>query len=429
VNAGAEQKFALRGARVLDPRAGRDETGDVFLGEGRILAVGKAPDGFAPDAEINAEGHWLIPGIVDLAARPREPGQAHKATIASECRAAAAAGITTLCIPPDTDPVVDTPSVVDWITHRAGQTGMTRVQILGALTRDLDGRHMAAMAALKQAGCAGLGHARRLIADAGVLRRLLEYAASFDLTVFLNPLDHALAGDGCAHEGPVATRLGLPGIPETAETAALARDLALVEQTGARVHFCRLSCARSSELIAGARGLPVSADVAVHQLFLTEDHIAGFNPLYHVDPPLRSAADRDGLRAAVGDGTIDAICSDHQPHEPDAKTNPFPLTEPGMPGLETLLPLGLELVRDGVLTPLGLAARLCDAPARILGTEAGTLKPGHPADLCLLNPDAPWTPSTDNLLGADRRSPFLGRELPGRATHTWIGGRLAHGGG
>lgn len=428
MNARQANRFAIRGARVLDTRNGRDETTDVFVADGRILALGEAPDGFEGEAELSAHGCWLLPGLVDLAAHLREPGQAHKATIASECRAAAAAGITTLCVPPDSDPVVDTPAVVDWITRRARELGLTHVQVLGGLTQNLDGRHMAALAALKQGGCVGISNARHPIASAGTLRRLLEYASSFDLTVFLHPLDTSLADGGCAHEGPVATRMGLPGVPETAETAALARDLAVVEQTGARAHFCRLSSARSAELIAAAqrRGLPVSADVAAHQLFLTEADIDGFNALCHVDPPLRSAEDREGLRAAVREGVIAAVCSDHQPHEADAKTDPFPLTAPGISALETLLPLGLALVKEGVLAPLSLAARLCEAPSRILGLEC-TLSPGAPADLCLVDPDAPWTPRADTLLSAGKNSPFIGRPLPGRATHTWIDGRLVHG--
>lgn len=429
MNETAKRSFAIRQPRVLDARTGHDVVCDVFLSEGRILALGQTPSGFEPDVELDANGRWLIPGVVDLSARLREPGEAHKATIASECRAAAASGITTLCVPPDSDPVVDTPAVVDWITRRAEALGLTQVRVLGGLTQGLDGRHMAAMAALRQGGCVGVSNARRPLASAGILRKLLEYASSFDLVTFLHPLDESLAGSGCAHEGPVATRLGLPGIPEAAETAALAKELALVEQTGARVHFCRLSTARSVELIAAARqrGLPVSADVAAHQLFLTDGDIADFNSQYHVDPPLRSRADREGLRAAVREGIIDAICSDHQPHEADAKTDPFPLTAPGISSLETLLPLGLRLVREDVLSPLELVARLCEAPARILGLEAGTLQPGETADLCLVDPDATWTLHIEDLLSAGRNTPFTGQAFPGRATHTWIAGRLVHG--
>jgi len=429
LTAARAQRFALRGARILDPAAERDETCDVFIADGRIKALGAVPEGFHAGRELDARQHWLLPGLVDLAARLREPGQAHKATIRSESRAAVSAGITTLATPPDTDPAVDNPSVVDWIRRRAEALGLCRVQIIGGLTRNLDGKHMAAMGALKDSGCAALSNGRQPVPNAAVMRRLLEYAATAGLCVWLHPLDESLAGNGCAHEGAVATRMGLPGIPETAETACLARDLTLVEQTGARAHFCRLSSARGAAMIAEAkqRGLPVTADVAAHQLFLTEHDLAGFNPACHLRPPLRTAEDRDGLRAAVRNGTIDAICSDHQPHEEDAKVNPFPLTEPGISSLETLLPLALELTREKILTPLDMASRICSGPARILGAGGGSLEVGAPADLCLVAPEALWELQPDRLLSAGKNTPFTGHTFPGRATHTWVGGRLVHG--
>jgi dihydroorotase len=284
------------------------------------------------------------------------------------------------------------------------------------------------MAALREGGCIGLSNALRPVANTLVLRRALEYADTLGLTVHLHPLDPHLADGGCAHEGAVATRLGLPGIPRAAETAALAQILALVEQTGARVHVCRLSTARAAHLIAEARaeGLPVSADVAVHQLFLTEDDLEGFDARCHVLPPARSTADRAALREAVAAGVVQAVCSDHQPHDADAKTAPFPQTEPGISGLDTLLALMLQLVHEGTLERTTAVAALTGGPAAVLGIERGTLRPGGPADLCVVDPDMTWTLDAETLRSRGRNTPFLGRRLRGRVTHTWVGGDLVH---
>jgi dihydroorotase len=369
-----------------------------------------------------------MPGIVDLAARLREPGQSHKATIASETAAAAAAGITTVCVPPDTTPVIDTPSVIEWIRQRAGSQPAVRILTLGALTQGLDGQAISAMAALKEAGCSGISNADRPLASTLVLRRAMEYAATFDLTIHLHALDHSLKAGGCAHEGPVATRMGLPGIPEAAETVGVARDLALIEQTGVQAHFCRLSTRRAVEMIADAqaRGLDVTADVCAHQLFLSETDLQGFSSMCHVDPPLRSETDRSALRAAVRSGVIGAICSDHRPHEPDAKTNPFPATEPGISALETLLPLVLKLVESGEIPLLDAIHRLTAGPAEILGVDDGGLRPGSTADLCLVNPGLGWQLQPGKLRSAGQNTPFAGWEFSGRAVMTVTGGRIVH---
>ncbi len=424
------QRIRIRGGRVIDPAADIDRETDVWIGGGRLLAVGDAPpEGFEADFEIDARGHLVWPGIVDLAARLREPGAEHKATIASETRAAVAGGITTLCCPPDTTPPIDTPAVVELIRKRAQTAGFARVETLGALTRGLGGETLTEMAALKEEGCVGVSNARYPLASSLVLRRALEYAATYDLTVFLHPEDHALAAGGCAHEGEVATRLGLPGIPAAAETAAVAHALALIEHTGARAHFCRLTHARSIRMIARARydGVPVTADVAIPYCFLTEHDISEFDARCHVRPPLRTAADRDALRSALASGAVDALCSDHQPHEPDAKCNPFPMTEPGISGLDTLLSLGLRLVDEGVLDLPTLVARLATGPGDILGLAqqgAGRLLPGRRADLIVIDPDAVWRVSPETLLSAGHNTPFMGWELRGRVTHTLVGGRV-----
>ncbi len=370
----------------------------------------------------------MCPGLVDLSARLREPGQEHKATIASETRAAASAGITSLCCPPDTDPVVDTPAVAELIRQRAEAAGYARVYPLGALTQALDGTRLSEMAALKAAHCVGVSNALTPLANTQVLRRAMEYAATFDLTVFLHAEDPWLRNDGCAHEGMVSTRLGLPGIPEAAETVAVARDLALIEHTGARAHFCRLSTGKALRMVARAQydGLPVTADVSAHHLFLTEMDIGDFNSQCHILPPLRTLRDRDALRAGITGTTLAAICSDHQPHEPDAKLAPFSETASGISSLETLLPLTLRLVDEQLLTLSDALARLTCQPARILGIDGGTLGPGKPADVCIFDPDAYRFFSEKDMVSRGRNTPFSGWELRGRVTHTLMGGEIVY---
>ncbi len=416
----------IRGARVIDPADDVDGVHDLFLQNGCVAALDRAPPGFRAEIEIDARDRVACPGIVDLCARLREPGQEHKATIASETAAAVRAGITSVCCPPDTRPVIDTPAVVELIRRRAEQQGAARVFTVGALTQGLAGSQLTEMAALKAAGCVGVSNASAPLASLLVLRRALEYAATFDLTVFLQAEEPSLQDGGCVHEGALATRLGLPGIPEAAETAALAAALALIEQTGVRAHFCRLSAARSVRMVARARhdGVPVSADVCAHQLFLTETDVAEFNGLYHVRPPLRTQRDRDGLRAGLAQGVLDAVCSDHQPHEADAKLAPFPATEPGISGLETLLPLMLRLVEEGTLDLPTAIARITVDPARILGIPHGTLAPGAAADVCIFDPRRPWRLDADTLHSRGRNTPFLGWEFTGRVTHTLVGGRI-----
>jgi dihydroorotase len=418
-------RIVLRGGRLIDPAHQIDTVADLFVADGRIAGLGQPPEGFAADRVIDARDRIVCPGLIDLCARLREPGQEHKATIASETRAAAAGGITTLLCPPDTDPVIDEPAVVELIRRRAKSAGHARVLTLGALTHQLRGERLAEMAALKDAGCVGVSDGGRPVVNTVVLRRALEYAATFDLTVFLTPLDPWL-GHGVAHDGPVATRLGLPGIPAAAETGAIARDLELVRDIGVRVHFGRLSCARSVELVARARaeGLPVTADVAVHHLHLTESDLLGFDSQCHVRPPLRAARDRDALRDGLASGVLGALCSDHQPHEPDAKQAPFGDTEPGVSSLDTLLALSLRLARDGVLPLPTLIERLTWGPARILGLDGGHLGVGAPADVCVFDPEAVWRVTGDGLHSRGQNSPFLSWELRGRTTHTLLEGRL-----
>ena len=424
----AERPLTIANGRVLDPASGFDQITDLHLSGGRILAFGPAPEGFEPQRLIDATGLIVCPGLVDLCARLREPGLEHKGTIESETRAAVAGGITTLCCPPDTSPVIDTPAVAQLIRRRAKTRGQARVLPVGALTKGLAGQQISEMAALKEAGCPAVGNADHPIRNTRVKRRALEYAATFGLTSFLHPADHDLSEGGLVHEGRVSTQLGLPGLPEAAETVAVARDLALAEQTGARVHFRGLSTARATEMLAEARhrGVSASADVSAHQLFLTEDDLYGFNANAHVMPPLRTARDRDALRAAVASGAISAICSDHRPHEPDAKLAPFPQTRPGISALETLLALVLELVADGVMDLSTALARVTCNPAEILNRAYGRIEVGARADLCLFDLHERWCPTPETWLSQGQNTPFFGRELHGRVRYTLSNGRLVY---
>lgn len=413
---------------LIDPRNQIDAPTNLYIQGHKIIAIGKAPDGFKADKTIDAKNKIVSPGLVDLCARLREPGQEHKGTIASETRAAAASGITSLCVPPDTNPVIDSPAVVELIHRRNQDAGLCHVYTLGALTRGLDGEHLSEMAHLKNAGCVGVSNIMNCVNNPQVLRRALEYAASVDLTVFFYPQDNGLANGGIAHEGAVSTRLGIPGIPEAAETHAVANFLMLIEQTGARTHFCRLSTARAIQMIGRAKfeGHDITADVAAHQLHLTEMDLGFFNSQCHVRPPLRTQRDRDELRAAVADNRIEVICSDHQPHDIDAKLAPFGDTEPGMSALETLLPLSLKLVSAKQFSMSNMIEHLSMTPAEILNINAGHLSIGATADICIFDPLAHWVLTKENMLSHGKNSPFLDWELQGQVTHTLLAGKLVH---
>ncbi|MEW5839045.1 MAG: dihydroorotase [Pseudomonadota bacterium] len=420
------QRWIIRGARVIDPASHLDAVTDVYIDKAGIVAVGAAPTDFNAENVMDASGLWLLPGVIDSWARLREPGQEHKATIASEARAAVASGITTVCIPPDTDPVIDTPAVVRLIKRRAQLAGGARVLSIGALTQDLGGKRLAEMVDLQEAGCVAVSNILHPVENLAVMRRAMEYAATFNMLVVVQPQDRALAQKGCAHEGAVASRLGLPGIPVAAETAAMAQVLALVEETGARVHFVNLSSARAAQMLEQAQrdGLPVSGGVSAHQLFLSEMDTDAFDANCHVIPPLRSLRDRDALLDAVARGVIEVIHSDHQPHEGDAKSEPFPDAAPGISALETLLPLTLRLADNGVLDLHAALHRLTVGPARLLGIKAGGIAPGLRADLCLYDPQSPWTLDARHMLSRGKNTPFEGWDFEGRVTHAWVAGRL-----
>lgn len=420
--------ISIINGRLIDPANNRDEQTDIHLSQGKILAIGEMPAGFEADRIIDATGQVVCPGLVDLNAHLREPGYEFKATIASETRAAAKGGITTLVCPPDTDPVIDTPAVMELVRRKAKQSGYARVLTTAALTQKLAGQELSEMAALQDAGCVAVSNAGRPLGNTLIERRAFEYAATFDIKVFIKPEDPHLRNYGCVHEGVVAARLGLPGFPEAAETVAVARDIALAEATGAHIHFQTISTAKGVKQINRAchDGIRLSIDVAAHQLHLTEMDVDDFNATCHVDPPFRTLSDRDELRKAVATGHIQAICSDHQPHEPDAKDHPFPDSEAGISALETLLPLTLKLVQEGVMDLPQAIERLTIGPARIAGLPFGRLDPGLSADICIFDPEAHWTLSADNMLSQGKNSPFLNWEFSGLVNYTLFEGRVTY---
>ena len=394
---------------------------DLEIGAGRILTLGMAPQDVA---RVDVSRWVLWPALTDLAARLREPGPREHGDIASETAAAAAAGFAQVVLPADTQPVIDSAAIAHLIRDKAAQAGAVRVLPLGALTQGLEGRALANMAALKGAGCIAVSQARRPMASHETWLRCLQFAAGTGLTVFFSPEDAALA-QGCVHDGFMASRLGLPGIPNSAETVAMATQLLLVEQTGVRAHFGQLSTAGSVQLLrwAKAQGLPVSGDVAMHQLHLTDAAIDGFNAFAHVRPPLRAESDRQALLEGVATGVIDAICSDHQPLHSSAKQAPFAATMPGMSTLQTVLPLGLRLVAEGELTLARLIDALALAPRRILGQEARGLAVGAVADIVAIDRDVLWEVDAKHWHSAGRNTLYWGRSLRGCAAQLWIDGR------
>ncbi len=417
----------IKGGRLVDPKHRIDAKQDVFIAGGKIAALGKPPAGFRAERTIDASHLVVCPGLIDLSARLREPGFEYKATLESEMQAAVAGGVTSLACPPDTDPPLDEPGLVEMLRHRARNLNLAHVHPLGALTWKLGGERLTEMAVLRDAGCVAFSHADTL-PDTQVLWRALQYAATFGFAVWLRPQDGYLARGGVAHDGEVATRLGLAGIPAFAETIALATILHLVRATRTRVHLCRLSTAEGVAMLraAKAEGLPVSGDVSAHHVHLSEIDLGYFDSHCHLVPPLRSLRDRDALRAGLTDATLDAICSDHSPVDEDAKQLPFAESEPGATGLELLLPLTLKWAEEArVALPDALAA-VTSRPAAILGVEAGELGVGRGADLCVFDPDAHVKITADFLKSQGKNTPFIGYELPGKVRYTLVDGQVVY---
>ena len=427
-------KILIQNGRVIDPASGLDRACDVALAAGRIIGIGQVPAGFAPNRTIDATGCIVAPGLVDLAVRLREPGHEHEGMLESEMGAAVAGGVTSVVCPPDTDPVLDEPGLDEMLKFRAEKLHQSRLFPLGALTRTLSGEVLTEMAELTEAGCVGFTQAEVPLASTQVLQRALQYAATFGYTVWLRPQDLHL-GKGVAASGALATRLGLAGIPVAAETIALHTIFELMQSTGARVHLCRISSAAGVALVrqAKAQGLPVSCDISINSLHLTDADIGFFDSRARLTPPLRQQRDRDALRAALADGTIDALVSDHTPVDEDAKTLPFAEAEPGATGLELLLSLALKWSTETDAGLLRALTVLTSAPAQVMGSALGTLEAsigrlaeGGVADLCIFDPAATWTVQADTLRSQGKHTPFSGYELPGRVRTTIVGGQVAY---
>jgi len=421
-------KIHIKGGRLVDPKSGVDVKRDVYIAAGKIVGLGEAPAGFSPNRVIEAGNLVVCPGLVDLAARLREPGFEYLATLESEMKAAIAGGVTSLACPPDTDPPLDEPGLVEMLKFRAKNLNQAHVYPVGALTQGLQGERLTEMAELVDAGCVAFSHADYALNDNEVLRRALQYAATFGFPVWLRPQDAALSRYGVAHDGQVATRLGLHGIPVCAETVAISTILILVRETRARVHFARLSSAEGVALMrqAKADGLPVSCDISVHHAHLTEMDVAYFDPNCHLVPPLRTQRDRDALLGGLANGTIDAICSDHTPVDEDAKQLPFAEAEVGATALELLLPLTLKWADESGISLLSALAKITEAPASVLGIDAGHLSAGHIADICVFDPEQYWKIEPDALKSQGKNSPFLGLELKGKVRYTLVEGQVVY---
>ena len=400
----------------------------MFIAAGKIVAIGAAPAGFTANRTVDASSLVVCPGLVDLAVRLREPGFEYMATLESEMQAAAAGGVTSLACPPDTDPPLDEPGLVEMLKFRARNLNQAHVYPIGALTLGLKGTHLTEMAELTDAGCVAFSHADAPLTDTQLLLRALQYAATFDFAVWLRPQDAALARGGVAHDGQVATRLGLAAIPVCAETLAVSAILLLARETGARIHLCRMSSAEGVDMVRQAKqqGIKVTCDIAIHHAHLSEMDIGYFDPNCHLTPPLRSQRDRDALRAALADGTVDALCSDHTPVDVDAKQLPFGEAETGATGVELLLPLTLKWMEEAKLPLAKGLARITTEPARVLGIDAGTLAPGKSADLCVFDAERYWKVEPAALKSQGKNTPYTGVEIKGKVRYTLVEGQIVY---
>ena len=414
--------------RLIDPSNKIDATQDVYIVGQRIAAIGQAPQGFVAERVIDAEGMIVMPGLVDAAARLREPGYEYRATLESEMEAAMAGGVTSLSCPPDTDPPLDEPGLVEMLKHRARLLNKARVFPVGALTYGLKGAELTEMAELTDAGCKAFSQADAPLTDTRVLMRAMQYAATFGYRVWLRPQDSFLAKNGVAHDGEVATRLGLPAIPVVAETIALSTMLQLARETGVKLHICRISSAEGVEMVRAAKrqGLPVTCDVSMNHVHLCEIDIGFFDSNCHLIPPLRSQRDRTALRAGLLDGTIDAICSNHSPVDEDAKQMPFAEAEAGATGMELLLPLVLKWAQEDKISLPDALARVTINPAQLLGVKTGHLSVGPDAAVCVFDPSATWKVEPAALKSQGKNTPFNGYTVQGRVHHTIVEGHIAY---
>jgi dihydroorotase len=414
-----DTRIHIRNGRLIDPKNGLDERADVFIDNARIAAIGQPPADFTAERTLDASGLIVCPGLVDLSTR--------LPNLESELLAAVAGGVTAVACPPDTKPPLDEPGLVERLVRHSEALGLARVFPIGALTQQLLGEKISEMVSLKRAGCIAFSQAKHPIFDTQILLRAMQYAATFDIAIRLRPQDHYLARDGVAHDGEVASRLGLAGIPVCAETVAIATALQLANETGVRLHLARLSSAAGVALVREARrnGLKVTCDVAIHYLHLSEMDIGYFDSQARFDPPLRSGSDRDALRAAAAEG-LAAVCSDHTPVDEDGKLLPFAEALPGATALELLLPLTLKWAEEAGLPLLTALARITCDPAKILGIETGSLAVGRPADICVFDPTEPWQVTPETLRSKGKNTPFMGYEMAGRVHATLVGGRVVY---
>ena len=420
-------KILIQGGRVIDPQSQRDEFADVAISAGKIVAIGQAPADFHAQKTISAAGCVVMPGLVDLAVRLREPGHEHEGMLDSELAAAVAAGVTSLVCPPDTTPVLDEPGLVEMLRFKANKLNRSNVLPLGALTRGLKGEVLTEMVKLSEAGCVGFSQAEVALGNTQVLQRALQYASSFGYTVWLRPQELHL-GKGVAASGALATRMGLSGVPVAAETIALHTIFELMRHTPARVHLCRLSSAAGVALVrqAKADGLNVTCDVSINSLHLTDVDVGYFDARARLSPPLRQQADREALRQGLADGSIDALVSDHCPVDADNKALPFAEAEQGATGVELLLSLALKWAQDSKLPLSRALASLTCQPSRVLQLPSGSLSLGSLADVCVLDPQAHWQVTPSALRSQGKYTPFAGYELPGRVRCTLVGGHVAY---
>lgn len=421
-------KIHIKNGRVIDPKNKIDALHDVYIAAGKIVGIGDKLDDFTANQTIDATGLIVSPGFVDLSARLREPGSEYSATLVSELNAAAAGGVTSLACTPDTQPVLDEPGLVEMLKYRAKQLNLAHVYPLGALTRKLEGKLLTEMCKLTEAGCVGFSQADEAIIDTQVLWRACEYASTFGFTLFLRAEDDYLAKNGVAHDGELASRLGLKGIPAAAECLAIASILRIARETNTKIHLCRLSTAEGVNLIREAKkqGTQVTADVSAHHLHLTDLDIGFFNSHAHLKPPLRSMRDKEALCQGLKDGTLDAICSDHTPVNDDAKLLPFTESEAGATGLELLLPLALKWAENQKLGFADAIAKITYQPAQILGIDNDDLSIGSDADIAIFNPEKVWKVTPGQLKSQGKNTPFLGLEMTGQVQYTLLHGQITY---
>ncbi len=414
--------------QVIDPASGTNEIMDVFISDGKITQLDITNEQADSTDVIDAKGMIVCPGLVDICNRLREPGASSKGTIASETYAAVKGGVTSVCCPPDSSPVIDSTAIVKLIRFKAKTEGFNHVYMMAAMTKGLEGKQISEMKTLKDTGCIGVSNALKPIADTLVMKRIMQYAASHDIKIFITPQDYWLSKDTCSHEGAVSARLGLKGVSEHSETIALLRDLELIALTGVKAHFSHISSAKGIEIIRQAKrnGLDITADVSINHLHLTEMDLGFFSSDCHVTPPFRTQRDKEALIRAIKDNTIDAIISDHQPHDADAKLAPFAETETGISGVETFLSLTFKICEQFDIPLMQMLSKLSYEPAKILGIAAGKLAIDANADICIFDPKDYWTVDKQQFTSKGKNTPYHGWELPGRVISTLVSGKVVY---